>query len=134
MDLLITKIKEHKRLVIFALLFTVILIYCHFNTFISNDDLSYSFLYRGETRVTNLIQVAKSQVADYLHLNGRFFVHCIVQTLLIFGKKLWSILNPIVILALILTITSIIKVLKHEKKISFEDFFESLHFIENFLL
>lgn len=101
------KIKQNKKLLFIILILVVTLSYCSFHTFISNDDFPYSFFYRGPLRITNIIQVVKNQVADYFHINGRFFVHIIVQTLLIFNKNAWSILNPIVIAILLYIITKI---------------------------
>ena len=97
-------LKKHKVLIISIIILLLTLIYTSFNTFLSNDDLPYMFFYRGNKRITNLIQVIKNQVADYKHINGRFFIHCIIQALLIFDKKLWSILNPLVIVSLLLLI------------------------------
>jgi len=76
----------------------IALVYCSLNTFISNDDLPYSFYDRTSVRVTNIIQIIKTQIHDYSYINSRVFIHSIVQFLLIFGKNLWSILNPIVII------------------------------------
>lgn len=115
-------IKKHKELFIYGTILLIALIYTSFNTFLANDDLPYMYLYRGDTRITNIIQVLKNQVADYMHINGRFFVHVIVQTLLIFGKKMWAILNPIVITTLLLVITLIIKVILKETKINYRYF------------
>lgn len=103
------KIKENKILVITCIICYLVLMYCSFNTFIINDDLPYSFFYRTDIRVTNIIQVVKNQIADYFNINSRVFVHMIVQTLLIFGKNLWSVLNPCIIIINLLIINKMIK-------------------------
>jgi len=87
----------------------IALVYCSLNTFISNDDLPYSFYDRTSVRVTNIIQIIKTQIHDYSYINSRVFIHSIVQFLLIFGKNLWSILNPIVIILNFYIINKIIK-------------------------
>ena len=115
-------IKKNKILLLFISILLVVLIYTSFNTFLANDDLPYMYLYRGDIRITNIIEAIKNQVADYMHINGRFFVHIIVQTLLIFDKKIWSILNPIVIILLLTFISMIIKLLKNENKINYRYF------------
>lgn len=115
-------LKKHKVLIISIIILLLTLIYTSFNTFLSNDDLPYMFFYRGNKRITNLIQVIKNQVADYKHINGRFFIHCIIQALLIFDKKLWSILNPLVIVSLLLLITNIVKLITKEKSINYKYF------------
>lgn len=109
-------ISNHKKLILFIVIFISILVYCSYNTFLSNDDLPYMFFYRGTSRITNLIQVVKNQVADYMNINGRFIVHSIVQTLLIFDKKIWAILNPLVIILLIITIIKIIDNINNNTK------------------
>lgn len=89
--------KENKWIILFLVLILGMFIYTSLQTFLINDDLPYSFFYRSEERVTTLGQVVKNQISDYYTINGRVIVHMVVQTLLIFGKSLWSILNPIVI-------------------------------------
>ena len=83
-------IKENRYILIILGILYAILCYCHFNTFVSNDDLLYSFYRPTNERVTNLIQVLKENIRYYMNTNGRFIVHCIVMTLLIFGKSLWA--------------------------------------------
>lgn len=95
------KIKEFynkNKIIIYILLVVLVcLIYCSKNTFIINDDLPYSFFHRTSTRVTNIKQVIGNQIADYKNISPRVFVHCIVQYLLIYGKNMWSIMNPLMI-------------------------------------
>lgn len=98
---IIKYIKSNKWIFIISLILFLGLSYCHFNTFLGNDDLPYSFFRRLDERVTNLFQVLWDNLRYYKSLNGRFIVHCIVMTLLIFGKTLWSILNPLVILGIV---------------------------------
>ncbi len=94
-------IKNNKWILLISLVLFACLCYCHFNTFLGNDDLPYSFFRRLDKRVTNLFQVLLDNLRYYKGLNGRFIVHCIVMTLLIFGKSLWSVLNPLIILGII---------------------------------
>ena len=91
-------LKKNKVLLILMAITLGIFIYTHFNSFLGNDDLPYSFYYRGPERITNIIQVIKNQIADYSTINGRIIVHSIMQTVLIFGKNLWSIINPFMII------------------------------------
>lgn len=102
MKKILNVIKKNKILVIITAIAFIALAYTHFNTFLGNDDLPYSFFYRGPERITNIIQVIKNQVADYSTINGRVIVHSVMQFVLIFGKNLWSILNPIMIITSIL--------------------------------
>lgn len=102
-------IKNNKIIYVVGLIMFVILIYTHINTFVANDDLPYSFFYRGNERVKTLGQVLSNQLADYKNLNGRFFVHCVLQIVLLFGKNLWSIINPIMIVVSLILLVKIIK-------------------------
>ncbi len=101
--------KKNKVIYIVCFIFFLIMLYTHFNTFLANDDLSYSFLYRGNDRIKSLGQVLMHQLADYKEINARIFVHCIVQFLLIFGKNLWAILNPIMIIVTFILIIKLVK-------------------------
>lgn len=101
-------IKENKFVLVILLILFGVLVYTSFNTFLANDDLPYSFFRRLNTRVTNLFQVVWDNLRYYKSLNGRFLVHCIVMTLLIFGKNLWSVLNPLVSVSLLFIIYIII--------------------------
>lgn len=89
-----------------------ILVYCSINTIIINDDLNYSLLYGSSNRINNIFEVLKSQIADYFTISPRVIVHFIVEVLLIFGKNLWAILNPILILTNIYIINKIISLYK----------------------
>jgi len=108
MNKIINYIKNNKLYLFLMFFVFVSFVYCSFNTLILNDDLPYSFFYRTDVRITNLLQVFKNQVADYFNINSRVFVHMIVQTLLIFGKNLWSILNPMIILFNMIVIGKIV--------------------------
>lgn len=119
---MIKKIKENiisnKYLYIILGLFLITSIYASLNTLIVNDDLGYSFLYRTSTRITNIFQVLKMQISDYKIVSSRVFIHTIVQTLLIYGKNLWSVLNPIVIILNFYLINKIVKLyVKNNNKI-----------------
>lgn len=50
-------IKENKYILAIFLIIFIVLVYCHLNTFVVNDDLAYSFFKRLNERVTNLYQV-----------------------------------------------------------------------------
>ena len=104
-----TNFLENKAIYLVSIFLLMILIFTHFNTFVTNDDLPYSFLYRGSNRITNIFQAFKNQIADYQNLNGRFFVHSILQIVLIFGKNLWSIINPIMIVTTLIILIKIVK-------------------------
>ena len=88
---------DHKLISFCFVLFYLILVYCHFQTFIINDDLPYSLYFRVNDRITDLKGVIINQIFDYSHISPRVFIHTMVQLLLIFNKDLWSILNPLVI-------------------------------------
>lgn len=103
-----TWIKNNKWSILFLTLLFGILVYCHFNTFIINDDLPYSLFFRGPNRITNLKEVLINQIFDYSHISARVFIHIIVQVLLIFDKNLWSILNPLVIILIIILMSYIV--------------------------
>ena len=124
------EVRENKSIYIVAFFSFLILAYTHFNTFVANDDLPYSFLYRGSDRITSLGQVLANQLADYKNLNARFFVHCILQSVLIFGKNLWSILNPLMI---VISIVMLLKIIKLKTK-NFNNFLSVIIFISCFLL
>lgn len=114
-------IKNNKLFLCLILLSIISLVYCSLNTFIINDDLPYSFFYRTDARITNIVQVIKNQVADYFNISSRVFVHMIVQTLLIFGKNIWSVLNPLIIIINMIIIGKIVSlyVKKYNKIITF---------------
>lgn len=97
-------VKNNKKIFIFLFVLFAILCFCHFNTFLANDDLPYSFFKRLNTRVTNLFQVLWDNLRYYKSTNGRFILHCIIMTLLIFGKIVWSVLNPLMIVGIIFVI------------------------------
>ncbi|MBR2834015.1 MAG: hypothetical protein IKE75_06325 [Bacilli bacterium] len=92
---------DHKLISFCFVLFYLILVYCHFQTFIINDDLPYSLYFRVNDRITDLKGVIINQIFDYSHISPRVFIHTMVQLLLIFNKDLWSILNPLVICIII---------------------------------
>ena len=97
----------------FYLIITIIfmvLLYTHSKTFLANDDLPYMFLYRTDVRVDSLLDVIKNQCADYFNINGRIVVHSILQTVLMFDKNLWSILNPIMIILGIIFLIKIVNI------------------------
>ena len=88
-------LRENKFIVlIFTMLFGV-LIYSALQTLITSDYLPYSLFYRGEYRITHLSQIIANQESDYLTINGRFLVHCVVQFMLMFGKNLFAVVNAI---------------------------------------
>lgn len=108
-------IKNNKKSFYLLSCFLLILIYCHFQTMILNDDLPYSLFFRAGRRITNIKEVISNQIFDYSHINARIFLHAIVQFLLIFDKNLWSILNPIVIILCIMCMTYFIKTISKTK-------------------
>ncbi len=110
-------IKNNKWLLLFSIVFYITIFYCCLNTFIISDDLHYSFYLHNGERITNIFQIIKNQIYDYSHYNARLVVHFIVQFLLIWGKKLWYILNPLVILIGLYYFAKIIQ-LKTQKKVN----------------
>jgi len=101
--------KKNKYLYLITIIIFIILLYTHSNTFLANDDLPYMFLYRTDVRVSSIIDVLKNQYIDYFNINGRVFVHTILQSVLIFDKKLWIILNPIMIISGLFLIIKIVE-------------------------
>ena len=109
MKKIINNVKKNKFVYLICFVVLGALIFTHFNTFLANDDLPYSFFYRGENRITSLGQVLANQLADYKYLNGRFMVHCVLQIVLMFGKNIWSIINPIMIITSIVMLCKLAK-------------------------
>ena len=105
-----SKIKKNIFIITIITITLVSLIYCSKNTFIINDDLPYSFFHRTDIRITNIKQVIGNQISDYKNISPRVFIHFIAQYLLIYGKKLWSIINPVIIILTALIMTKIIKI------------------------
>lgn len=101
-------IKDNWLYLLLFLLMFVVLVYCHNNTFLANDDLPYSFFKRLNNRVSNLFEIVWDNLRYYKSTNGRFIVHCIVMFLLMFGKNIWSICNPIIILLIFYVIIKFI--------------------------
>ncbi len=112
---MINKIKENKWSIIFLIILFIILVFCHFQTLILNDDLPYSLFFRVNNRITNISGVLANQLFDYVAISPRIFIHTIVQTLLIFDKNLWSILNPLVIIAIIVLMAYLVKLITKTK-------------------
>lgn len=113
---LINNIKENKYIYLILMIFLAFFTYCSFNTFIINDDLPYSFFYRGPHRITNIKEVLLNQYNDYFNINSRVIVHSVVQSLLIFGKNVWSILNPIFIIGSFICMNKIISLITNDDK------------------
>ena len=100
--------KENRIIIIFLLMFFMLITYCGLQTFIINDDLPYSLFNRSNVRVTNIIQILRNQGSDYLYINGRFFIHCVVQFVLMWGKNLFSVLNALSIIISLIFMARII--------------------------
>ena len=47
--------KKNKYLIILIVFVCCVFVYTHLNTFLGNDDLPYSYFYRGSERITNII-------------------------------------------------------------------------------
>lgn len=108
---------KNKFLYFILFLFFITMLYAGLNTLIINDDLGYSFLYRTPKRITNIIEVLKMQISDYRIVSSRVFIHTIVQTLLIFGKNVWSFLNPLVVILNFYYINKIVKLYVKDNKV-----------------
>lgn len=115
-DIIKNDFKQNKIIYIVCFIFFCILVYTHFNTFLANDDLPYSFLYRGNDRIKSLGQVLMHQLADYKEINSRILVHSVVQFLLIFGKNLWTIINPLIIVITLILLIKVINLLTDNLK------------------
>ena len=110
-------LKKNKIIIIILAIILVLFTYCGLQTFVASDDLPYSFFYRGESRVTTLKQIYLNQRSDYYEINGRFLVHSMVQFLLMYGKKLFSLLNAICIAITIFVMWKIVCFKSKESKI-----------------
>ena len=125
-------LRENKFIVlIFTMLFGV-LVYSALQTLITSDDLPYSLFYRGEYRITHLSQIIANQESDYLTINGRFLVHCVVQFMLMFGKNLFAVVNAICIITTLIFVNLIVKL--YTKKSSLKDTWIYMLIISLFLL
>lgn len=123
---MLKKVKENKFLFLFIIILYIILVYCHMNTFIISDDLVYSLFKKTGPRITNILEIIENQIYDYSNVNSRIIIHFFIQLLLIHGKTIWNILNPIVIIISILYMSKIIQ-LQVKTKISLSlVFFSSL--------
>ena len=111
-NVLANKIKilwqKNKYSIILLLFVFIVFTYCSLQAFPINDDLPYSFFYRGSTRVTTIKQIILNQMSDYLTINGRFFIHCVVQFMLMFNRNLFSFINS---LCLVVTFTYLKKII-----------------------
>ena len=125
-------LKKNKFLILILIAIVVMFTYCGLQTFVINDDLPYSLFYRGPVRITRISQIIRNQLSDYLAINGRFFVHCVVQFVLIYGKKLFSVVNGICIVTTLLFMKEIIKLKTKEFKLN--DIYTVLFLLGMFLL
>lgn len=114
---MLKKVKENKFLFFFITVLYIILVYCHMNSFIISDDLTYSLFKRAGPRITNIFEIIENQIYDYSNVNSRVIIHFFVQLLLIHGKTIWNFLNPVVIIIGILYMSKIIQ-LQVKKRIS----------------
>lgn len=62
----------------YAIIGVVFYLLDQYNTFI-NDDVFYAFIYETPQKIESLTDIINSQIDHYLHRNGRFVVHCVVQ-------------------------------------------------------
>ena len=108
-------IKNNKFVLLFLVVFYLILVFCHFQTFVINDDLPYSLFYRADNRITNISGIISNQLFDYSHISPRVFIHFIVQFLLIFDKNMWSFINPLIIILIIISMSYLVKIITKTK-------------------
>lgn len=104
---IINFLKKNKFVILLLIIITVLLTYCSLQCFPGSDDLPYSLFYRGSERVTNIKQIYYNQRSDYLTINGRFFVHCMVQFMLMFNRNLFSLINALCIVTTIIFMNKI---------------------------
>jgi len=118
---IINFVKENKLSILFLMIIFILLTYCSLQCFPINDDLPYSLFYRGTERITTIKEIILNQMSDYLTINGRFFVHCVVQFMLIFNRNLFSFVNALCIIVTIVFMKKIVDFysnnIKQEKKI-----------------
>ena len=71
---------------------------------LADDDYSYCFSFYDDTRITSLAQIIPSMVVHRQMLNGRVFVHGVVQFFLMLPKIVFNVfngLNAVLVYALI---------------------------------
>ena len=108
MDILMNNIKKNKYYYLIIIIIFIALFYTHLNTFLANDDLPYMYLYRTDVRVNSIIDVLKNQFVDYFNISGRVLVHIVLQLTLMFDKKIWNIVNPIMIISGLIILIKIV--------------------------
>lgn len=131
MKKIIDLLKKNWCPILLFLIFYTAIFYCCRNTFLISDDLHYSFYLHDGDRITNVFQIIKNQIYDYSHYNSRVLIHFFVQLLLIFGKKIWYFINPLVICIGIYYSGKIIKLKSDEK---YKNIFYFIPAIISFLL
>lgn len=129
---MINFLKKNKYLILLLVAIVVLFTYCGLQTFVINDDLPYSLFYRGPERITNISQIIQNQMSDYLTINGRFFIHCVVQFVLMFGKNLFSVINAICIVTTLMFMKEIINL--KTKKFKLNNIYTILLLLGMFLL
>ena len=113
---MMTFIKKYKPEILLVFFIFLTLVFTHMNTFIANDDIPYSLYFRTSNRVTSIFGIMKNQIFDYSHISSRIIIHSVVQFLLMFGKNLWSILNPLCIVIFIVYACKLSLLFNNDKK------------------
>lgn len=108
-------LRRRKWEIMLLVFFFSVLVFTHLNTFIVSDDLPYSFYLRQTKRITSILEIIKNQWVDYRYISSRVIIHSIVQFLLIYGKKVWAILNPLMIISNIAFILKIVLLKGNQK-------------------
>lgn len=106
---------------IIVLLFLLLMMYTMSQTFLTSDDLAYSFMRTAFTktkyiRITTLNQIIKDNIYGYYMWTGRFITHCIVEFLLIFEKNIWAIFNSAILTIYVVILSSIEKRIGKKKE------------------
>lgn len=123
-----------KNLLLFALVFIGIFI-LNYMTIFTSDDLSYHYIYQSfmptenTARVSSLADVVQSISNHYKQINGRSFSHFLLQSVLIFDKPVFNIINSLAYLGLGLLIMAHIERNKEARTLAKYIIIYSLMFI-----
>lgn len=109
-------IKSNWLTLLLLIIFAAIIVYCTNNSSYTSDDYPYSLLYRGEKRITNIIEVVKNQISDYRTIAGRVVTNGLGQTMLMIPRWVFAIFNALVLaITVILTLITIESYNKNKK-------------------
>lgn len=96
------KLNNRKKIIIIlGIVFTLFLLLNIFTPLLGDDFL---YMFHGEVRIKNILQILENQYGHYFGWGGRSVVHFIAQIFLMFDKSIFNIANSIVFILLIVLI------------------------------